>query len=416
MRGTGHGDSGAIIDPLTSGRRSALALLIGVFAVGIALRVLLLLTSVGTNDAEYVTRWGYAVTRHGVAGSYKLSPLINHPPLGLAIMGAASWAAGKFALPTHVTFRAVQIAADVFTALLLLLLGRSLARGAELAVLFLLTPAVIFVSGFHCNSDPTMVALLVAAVAMMVWKKPGWAGGLLALSVSIKIVPLLVVPLFVVAARGRFPRFAAAFSATFAVAFVPTWVVAGDAMFRNVFMYSGFPGEWGVLSILGVLAKTVPATADSALALAKLHVAYGPYVVLAVAALLAAAWWRRGAATRELGAAVSLLLVLMLIVAPGFGVQYLLWPLALLPLLVTRRLYLAVAGVTSAFLFYTYTIWAEGFPWWYAESRNHFPGSRESVWFGLATWAALVVVAVVALPKFVAAAAPKNGPTGAERD
>ena len=95
------------------------------------------------------------------------------------------------------------------------------------------------------------------------------------------------------------------------------------------------------------------------------------------------------------------MLLILLFLTAGFGVQYLLWPLPLLPLLISRRAYIAVAGIVSAWLFYTYTIWSDGFPWWFADARTHFPGSREYIIFGLVTWLTLGITAAVALPRFL---------------
>src|SRR5207244_8376913 len=63
--------------------------------------------------------------------------------------------------------------------------------------LFALSPVSLMVSGFHGNTDPVMVMLLVCAVWMCLRNRPVLAGLFFALSCQIKIVPLLFLPAFV---------------------------------------------------------------------------------------------------------------------------------------------------------------------------------------------------------------------------
>lgn len=384
-------------------RQKGVGLLIAAFVIGVALRILLLVTTIGTTDSMHVAMWAFTVAKHGPAASYQLSPLINHPPLSLSIM-AASWdLAEAMSLQAFQTFRGFQVAADICTALLLLLLGRRMAQGRTLTMLFLLTPAVIFISGFHCNSDPTMIALLVAAVLCMVSGLPAWSGVFLALSVNIKIVPLLLVPLFAMGAGPSLLRFGLAFGGVLAAGILPSLVVAGPVMLRNIFLYAGYPGEWGIPAALLLTARTFPEAARSIIPVAKFYSDHGKwFAAAAIVGACLAAWWPARSITRQqLASGVPLLLMMLLFLAPGFGLQYLLWPLPLLPLLVSRRAYLVVAGVVSAYLFYSYTVWSGGFPWWFSDARQHFPGTRTYIVFGLITWLSLGVTAAVALPRFI---------------
>ena len=371
-----------------------------------ALRLVLLLTTVGTTDSMHKTMWGTTVTKHGVAASYKLSNLINHPPLAMAFFGA-SWRVGEaLSVEAYQVVRAVQIVADVISAFLLLLLGRRFGRGAELAILFLLTPAVFFISAFHCNTDSTMVMCIVAAVVAMAYGRPGWSGALLAAAVNVKIVPLILLPLFITAVWPRLTRFVAAFLAVFVIGFVPTMIQAGPVMIRNVFLYPGYAGEWGIPALLLEIARTFRNLGPAIVPVARFYAfSAGKWVAVgAIAITCLVLWWRsRPISAQKLGAGIPLVLLILLFLTAGFGVQYLLWPLPLLPLLISRRAYIAVAGIVSAWLFYTYTVWSDGFPWWFADARSHFPGTREYIVFGLVTWLTLGITAAVALPRFLRA-------------
>jgi len=52
------------------------------------------------------------------------------------------------------------------------------------------------ISGFHGNTDPVMVMFLFIASVMLFREKPALCGLFLALSCQIKIIPLLLFPIF----------------------------------------------------------------------------------------------------------------------------------------------------------------------------------------------------------------------------
>lgn len=368
--------------------------LVAAFAVGLALRLLLLTTSIGSTDAAYVSLWGKVAVERGVAGAYGYSKLINHPPLSLWTMALATRIGGAIARPTYDVFRAFQIIADMITALLLMRLGRRIGRGDVPAILFLLTPAAMFVSGFHCNSDPTMVLFVVAAASSLASGNVIVAALCLAFAVNIKIVPLLLVPLFALGAGRRLPLFVAVFSVTAVALFLPAALTAGPVIVRNVFAYSGFAGEWGLPALLQILGLRAGAAWYAAQGKWLVAVAIGSVTLLPLVA------GRKLEAPHVL-AGVPLLMMLLLFLAPGFGMQYLLWPLPLLPLLLPRTAYIGVAGAISAYLFYAYTIWSDGFPWWFSNANTHYPGTREYILAGLGLWLIIGVVAVTAMRRFV---------------
>src|SRR5438105_13800388 len=62
--------------------------------------------------------------------------------------------------------------------------------------LFALSPVSLMVSGFHGNTDPVMVLLLVCAVWMCLRNRPVLAGLFFAFGCQIKFVRLLFLPAF----------------------------------------------------------------------------------------------------------------------------------------------------------------------------------------------------------------------------
>src|SRR5215210_3413491 len=159
-------------------------ILMVVIATGVVLRVLHVATSLGSADS--LTWMMNIVTMEragGVLPAYLADPGLNHPPLSLAFARLMSEGGKLVGLQFQDMFRLLQTLADVVTAL-------ALARFAGLypATLFMLSPAAVFISGFHCQSDPLMIMFLVLAV---VSKRPLAAGAMIACAAGIKIVALV---------------------------------------------------------------------------------------------------------------------------------------------------------------------------------------------------------------------------------
>jgi hypothetical protein len=228
----------------------------------------------------------------------------------------------------------------------------------------------------------------------------GAAGVALAVATSIKTLPILLLPLIVLSLGRRSIRFLTAFSIAIAVLFVPTLVLAGPVMLHNIFGYRGFTGEWGIPSLFLVLDWQLQS--GPWFEIARVYAQGGTWLALAALVLIpCAARLRRPLDETDVARGTPLLLATLLVLAPGFGVQYLLWPIALLPLIAGRYVYLAVMGVVSTFLFYTYTLWSGGFPWWFANANDHYPGKPPYLLFALAVWATLGCAAVDGAIRFL---------------
>ena len=347
------------------------------FAGGLAARLLLIATSIGTTDVILKIAWADLASRFGVAHAYAHNPFLNHPPLSLAIMKGMKVVASATGVEYSDIFRLVQVASDVGTFVLLATALSDRALSRKYAMFFFLSPAAIFISGFHCNTDPTMVAFVMLAV----WLAPrdrygGFTGLALGLATGIKIVPLLLTPFFFfLLPPPRRLLFCIAYCATVALIFIPAAVIGGSAVLRNIFGYSGTIRDWGIPGI-GLAAGN--------LAWVRLYARVGPPIVIVAIALLSLLAVR--AKSTALPRFVALALLTLLFFAPGFGVQYLVWPLPFLPFALSWRFAGIVSAATSLHLFITYTIWAHGFPWWYADAVTANPHHAVIVASGFVLW------------------------------
>src|SRR6266849_6557835 len=166
--------------------------LVSLFAAALAVRLILIATSFGSTDALLLMAYTHLAERHGIGPAYQYAPYLNHPPLSGAIMNAADRLGSAVGLEFSDAFRLLQTLADCATAALLCRLGKS----KEAAAFFFVSPAAIFLSGFHCTADPTMMALLVASV----WTT---SGALFGLASGIKIAPLPLAPFFLISLDWR---------------------------------------------------------------------------------------------------------------------------------------------------------------------------------------------------------------------
>lgn len=371
---------------------------------GVVIRLLLVFTSIGTNDIPFHILWAKFIREEGIARAYTRMWELNHPPLALLLFTALDRIAQSIGIEYTNLLRVFQVGADVMSTLCLAALPRSpgsrVPAPADLATLFILCPVAIFISGFHGNTDPTMIALLLGGLVLFARSYFLSAGVLFALSVGIKIVPLLLFPLILIAAGRAWWRILTGFVLATSAIFLPPLLIVGDVLIKNVFGYSGFAGKWGfaalALWVEGLVA--VPRTTWLYL-LAVFYAEYGRYlVILAVLGITIVYAIRfRSGGIDPLLRAIPITLLLVLFLAPGFGVQYLLWPIPLLPLALGRRSYAVVVASTSLYLFITYTVWSGGFPWWYADSIAPSPGKPLLIPLGLIVWLIVGAAAVISL-------------------
>lgn len=382
-----------------SGTRSRIVLLL---ALGLVVRLLITATSIGTNDVIFKMMWMKLVGQHGVSGSYAIMWEVNHPPLALLLFGALGRLGALTGIEGTDLLRVVQSLSDVLTAVVLLQISRLTARAPAAWMLFFFSPAAIGISAFHCNTDSTLVALIVSATYLAMRERPLLAGTVIALAAGVKIVAFLAIPLLFLAlpSRSARVRFTLAAALTTAAVFLPFLALAGKVMLRNVFGYAGFAGKWGIPAILLTVERMIGHNRDTILFdAAQAYVTYGKYLVVAGVIAVASRYLlidRRSAIV--LPGSIALTYVLVLVFAPGYGVQYLLWPFALLPFMpIGQKLVMTTWFAITAYVVTTYTIWAEDFPWWYADSIKQTPGKWLLVPLGIIVWITLGIAATAAL-------------------
>jgi hypothetical protein len=368
-------------------RSAYLALAIG--ALGMALRLMLSASSTGTNDIVTWEEFAHHANREGVLWMYGNLPGWNHPPLTGYLAAGLLRLSILTGLRFPVVFKLVPMAADALCLVLLWKIwrhrsGHPVAPLAAVAI-FSFSPDAILVSAYHGNNDP-LVGLFVLAACYFIEEQAsfGWAGVALAAAVNVKLIPLVLVPVFLANVRRwrEAARFIAGLSVG-AIPFVPVLLRAGAAFQRNAIAYNSNFDNWGIPFFIRQAGEN-PEWAGAAARFQALFVASGRYLVVAtILALCAWSRWRRPLSTYQLAAGG---LATFLFLAPGFGVQY---TAILGPVLVAASLgwglwYAVSAGAFIGSVYYLF--WTRGA---LLASLFTTPFPFPSPWIGVVAWAGL---------------------------
>jgi hypothetical protein len=289
-------------------------------------------------------------------------------------------------LPLKFTLRACSRLADVGAALLVCALVRrrrserdALASG----ILTAASPILLIVSGFHGNTDPVFVMLVLLGLFLLVDKNsPCLAGLVMAMAVSIKLVPVVLIPGMVTytyrRGRGVLVRFGVPLVGLSGLIWGPALASERTAIQHNVLGYTGAPQRWWGIPQLATWAGWPRA--------GSLIAEKGSLFLVAMLAILAAlVILRKPWLVVEVGA---LSLCGFLLLTPASGTQYLVWAMASAYLLgLASATVLNLSG--GALLFLIYTRWSGGLPW---NVANCSVLTTDERLFAGAVWLALLTV------------------------
>lgn len=368
-------------------RRSRWVLIAAILAF--SLKVVIALNTYGTNDVITWERHWTKIKDEGGLAWYRRGPDVrspggavvtgqpwvqpNHPPFVISLMAGWDYLAQVTSLPFRFWLRFTSSLADLATLLLVWKCRLAAGMGASLGGLLLvaLSPVSIMISGFHGNTDPLMIAILLFSIWLTGTGRPAWlAGAVFGMALNIKVVPVLFAPailLYLPGMRRRFD-FALAAAAVFLAGSLPYIVQDPALIVHRVLGYSSLSGKWGLSLMSSIL---LPERAYDA------YLTAGKGIMLA-SILCASFWMNRGRRKPALFLQCGFIAFLSIFSTPGFGVQYLAW---LVPWAADSRdkrsIYYYVTS--SAFLFLYYTQLSRGLPWFLANSFDPAPVS----WAGI---------------------------------
>ena len=349
------------------------------------------LMKIRRDGAVALYRDGITTEWCGQAGQRSCPPF-NHPPFIIHALEGWGALADLSGLPLRFWLRFTCAIADAGSLVLLLrMFTKRRDRQTRITLaLFAVSPISILVSGFHTNTDPILIFFVLVAIHLIESRRPAWlAGAALGMAMSVKIVPVLLVPAALLALPGTRRRIdlLAGAGAIVVAGSLPVLVTAPELVITSVVGYGSQSGPWG-LSLLALASLHSPH-------LAWFHDLYAQYgKILSVGLVLAATWWPRPRSLPDaLFMRAGFLMFLFLSLTPGFGVQYLAW---LVPWVVTRgvRTTLAYYFVGAVFLCAYYTPAAGGVPWDLADTLGRPAWTPTVLGLGLVCW---VVVCAITL-------------------
>lgn len=369
-------------------------------AMGIAARFALSFVSFGSNDAAAWRHFAEVISDKGLIHTYLTEQEFNHPPLpgywaaaalDIAGHGGTIWSDALF---TNL-FKLPSILADCLGGYLLWRIWRPRLgprSAARIAAMFALSIDAIFVSGYHCNTDSIYVALcLLSLYAIEEKHSDFWGGFALGAAVNVKIIPALLVPVMLLAYRNkkRLGRFVAGL-VIWTIPFLVPLVLIGKPFVSHVFAYNSLLDRWGVNFFLLLGNGPYFAGKTRAEHIAAWYYFHGKYFI--VGAVLAWAGVSRVVRRWNRYESAFVSFSLLLIFAPGFGVQYTV--LAGLLLFAIRPLAGAIyATVAGAFVAAAY--WSNWTGTWPAMSQWTTLLPIGVALIGMATWLWLIFVTLL---------------------
>lgn len=348
--------------------------------VGVLLRLFLWWFTIGTNDATMGFRLAPILYSKGVLQTYHEELVVNQPP-PICIYAGQAW---RWSGDDLMIFaRLMKLWGLVGEALALWAVWRF--AGPLAFMVYACLPASILVSGFHCNTDCLYAALLLVSAIAFDREKYFLSGLLMAAACNVKVLPALLAPLLLIAAPNRKALLRISVALGLGVLpYVPFAVAGASDLLRNVIGYNSNPEHWGIPMLLRGMAK-ISGLRDFALSMWSWFRAQGRYLVWV--SVLASAMLSRTRLHLSMAEQMAIAGALFLVLAPGFGLQYV---MLIAPLLCLVDLKAAImwGWTAGAFIASVYCIFMV--QWWPARAQFTSAYPAPTYLVGLAAWGVLV--------------------------
>jgi hypothetical protein len=379
-----------------------------VAVVAMALKIYCAGTTFGTNDVMLCFGFGRSIALHGLAYTYETNQFFNHSPL----VGEFFRAVYSISKPDYALFpfylRLPGIIADFLVVLVLIRFREKNGTPPWWALcLFAASPVSFMISGYHGNVDSILVLFLVLATCACAESRPLLCGLFLGLASNIKIIALLLAPVFFFYWLHRMKALGLFLVTTLCVllGWLAPLLYAPSSFVKNVLSYNSYWGIWGITYWLRDTgwADAQPISCFWLTHAQMLIMAGLKYFI--IAAILALAWLRRATAEAEIFTTLALAWIVFFVFSPGICAQYMVW-LAPFILVYSSRWYLALTASSALFLFFFYNVISHGMPWNIGVST----GELTPLWVPWSNWpwAVLIACLVCALKKITRPAAGKT--------
>ncbi len=274
------------------------------------------------------------------------------PPFGLHLTGIMFWIGNIFHIPCNIMWKFPTIIADIGIGILIYKIAIEFFKKSKITAVtlmnwYMFNPIALFISGFQGQQEGFWLFFIILSYYIIKKFKNIFISAVctgIALSYKVPAI-LLVIPLvFTINEwKNRF-RYIFIVSCIFIVSLLPEIITSTSALVKQSFLYSSIIGIWGISGIvtklLGVL-KVDP----------KPFISFSSTVLKLLLISVLSYFYYVGLKKKENFFTICLnVILLFLILTPGFGPQYLLWLLPFLILTSNSYLKLYTIVVTVVFL------------------------------------------------------------------
>jgi hypothetical protein len=371
-------------------------------------------TTVGTTDVFLYYGYGKTAALGGLEKLYQL-PHCNLTPVQAWF---AAWVyrtspkdIEEFGLILKLPGMLAHLATTAL-ALLVCKFHRSISPGS--LVVFALSPISFMVDGFHGNLDSVMTFLMFLSVVFCARGSLFPSALCLAIAAQVKISALLIGPILAFRfINGRFLLFCLHVGWITILGLLPGILAAPGAFLSQVLNYGSNFGVWGFPYLLRLtgLPEFQPIN------WAKLTGAerqVGTILKLLIISIVCwIGWSRRKDPPERIFGSVAHAWTIFFAFAPGFGIQYLVWPGPFLALY-NRRWFATYIVTASISAFVYYNIYANGMPWYSTPGKLAETWAlriRLQEWCLVLPWAASLVGAALVLRSLFRRDTPKAEPS-----
>jgi Dolichyl-phosphate-mannose-protein mannosyltransferase len=366
-----------------------------------AFKLLIAANTLGTNDVWNFYEFAKGVREFGPIGMYghhmvegpHVFPVYNHPPLIGWMLASINWLTDHTNLSFQFLIRVPASLADIVTTVLvfeLVRIRKPLNEATAAAVMVACSPALIIVSGFHGNTDPVFVMFTFVSFYLLLTNRSALLAGLaFAAAMSVKIVPIVALPVLLLVAvrsgRRRVAQFLVGNAVIFVILWVPVLIHRWTPFTHEVLGFKGYSGQWGIVEIAilsGFSQSAVRTLQDSGRTLLLVASAGIPFLI---------AWKRKD----ETIPAFGLSFVLVLLLSTATGGRYLVWALAA-AFLINFWAAAAYDIASGILLIVVYSRWNDALPWgWNNASATNW--THHEVFIAAIVWCTLLAVAVLGI-------------------
>jgi Gpi18-like mannosyltransferase len=277
---------------------------------------------------------------------------LSPPPLFLHLLSLLRVGSTAAHLPFEGSWKLPSILSDTGIAAFIFFVSVHIHRLTErkalrLTALYAFNPISLFVSGFHGQAESTWILfILLAWYFASVRKSFFWSAVCAAFALSYKLPALLLLPgLYLTLPKSRrdWVLYTLTVVSFFSASLLPEIVTSRTALIRQVFAYSSTPNVWGFTLIMSKLFHPEVSSALVSIVGRVLKLCIASVSMFMLLRYLA----RKSTDFFSLSLSI---LVVFLFFSPGFGSQYMLWPLPFLLLTHHRQFWKYTIFTTFAFL------------------------------------------------------------------